>query len=69
MTLRSLEIHRPEGILTFVDQNHPKAQDDYQPVFFSRPDQAESFEEWVDRLVGALDKKGVFGGSVKKEGE
>jgi hypothetical protein len=69
MTLRSLEIHRAQGILTFVDQNHPKVQDDYQPVFFSRPDQAESFEEWVGRLVGALDKKGVFGSFVKKEDE
>jgi len=55
--------------MTSVDQDPPKSNGDYQPVFFSRPDQAESFEEWVDRLVGALDKKGVFGSFAKKEDE
>ena len=68
MTRRILEVSKSKGIMTSVDQDPPK-KSDYQPVFFSRPDQAESFEEWVDRLVGALDKKGVFGSFVKKEDE
>ena len=39
---------------------HP-AKYDYQPVCFSRPKQDEKFEDWVERLVQALDRQGVFG--------
>jgi len=67
MTRRGLEANKGQGIFASVDQEPPKPEGNYQPVFFSRPKAGEKFEDWVDGLIDALDKKGIFDQNKKAE--
>jgi len=47
---------------------NPPLKGDYQPVCFSRPKEGERYEDWVERLIEALDKQGVFKETQREEG-